>query len=78
LDIGSSPRLAAELSSRESYERGARNPLTRSGPITHDFVQEAQAVALVNQEQENTKKPNPRTTGDVKVQPVSTLDDREL
>ena len=47
-----------------------------SGPITHDFVQEAQAVAMVQQEQEDSKKPNPRTTGDVKVQPVTTeLDD---
>jgi hypothetical protein len=75
LHIGSFPKWAARHSLRTSlllaewYKR-----LIRSGPITHDFVQEAQAVSIVMQEQEDTKKRNRETTGDVKVQPVPTTE----
>ena len=52
-----------------------RHRLTRSGPLTHDFVEEAQAVAIVMQESENAKKPaGSRGDSAVKVAAVDTTE----
>lgn len=47
--------------------------LTYSGPQTHDFVEEAQAVAIVMQEQEDAKK-KPRGVQGPDVVKVDTVD----
>ena len=52
-----------------------RHRLTRSGPLTHAFVEEAQAVAIVMQESENAKKPaGSRGDSAVKVAAVDTTE----
>lgn len=48
------------------------------GPLTHDFVEESQAVAIVMQEAEDAKKANGRRAPEpsaVKVDPVQLEDD---